>query len=179
MVLWWGGFGVLKVPATVTIGILAMFIQYSQRFWRPIQDLSDKFNILQSAMAACERIFPRDASPGALDLGVPQYVDGAFDAHPLPPWTEGLRAGLARLDLQATRDFAAPFFHLGPKDQDALLTSWETDVDADNASFVRNLIVATLEGAFAAPAYGGNRDSAGWSSLGFPIDPFPPAKGAP
>jgi ATP-binding cassette subfamily B multidrug efflux pump len=41
----------------VTIGVLAMFIQYSQRFWRPIQDLSDKFNILQSAMAACERIF--------------------------------------------------------------------------------------------------------------------------
>src|SRR5580698_11610266 len=32
MVLWWGGFGVLKVPATVTIGVLAMFIQYSQRF---------------------------------------------------------------------------------------------------------------------------------------------------
>ena len=34
-----------------------MFIQYSQRFWRLIQDLSDKFNILQAAMAACERIF--------------------------------------------------------------------------------------------------------------------------
>ena len=34
-----------------------MFIQYSQRFWRPIQDLSDKYNILQAAMAACERIF--------------------------------------------------------------------------------------------------------------------------
>ena len=43
--------------ATVTIGVLAMFIQYSQRFWRPIQDLSDKFNILQSAMAASERTF--------------------------------------------------------------------------------------------------------------------------
>jgi gluconate 2-dehydrogenase gamma chain len=129
--------------------------------------------------AACERIFPRDDTPGALDLGVPQYVDGAFGARPLPPWTEGLRAGLARLDRQATRDFAAPFYHLGARDQDALLTSWETDVDADNASFVRNLIVATLEGAFAAPAYGGNRDAAGWSSLGFPIDPFPPATGAP
>jgi len=55
LVIWRGGFGVLH--GTVTIGVLAMFIQYSQRFWRPIQDLSDKFNILQSAMAACERIF--------------------------------------------------------------------------------------------------------------------------
>ena len=34
-----------------------MFNMYSQRFWRPIQDLSDKYNILQAAMAACERIF--------------------------------------------------------------------------------------------------------------------------
>jgi ATP-binding cassette subfamily B protein len=34
-----------------------MFILYSLRFWRPIQDLSDKYNILQAAMAACERIF--------------------------------------------------------------------------------------------------------------------------
>ena len=41
----------------VTIGILIAFIQYAQRFFRPIQDLSDKFNILQSAMAASERIF--------------------------------------------------------------------------------------------------------------------------
>jgi ATP-binding cassette, subfamily B, multidrug efflux pump len=55
LVVWRGGFGVLT--GTVTIGVLAMFIQYSQRFWRPIQDLSDKYNILQAAMAACERIF--------------------------------------------------------------------------------------------------------------------------
>ncbi len=55
LVIWRGGFGVLS--GSVTIGVLAMFIQYSQRFWRPIQDLSDKYNILQAAMTACERIF--------------------------------------------------------------------------------------------------------------------------
>ena len=55
LVIWRGGFGVLS--GTVTIGVLAMFNMYSQRFWRPIQDLSDKYNILQAAMAACERIF--------------------------------------------------------------------------------------------------------------------------
>jgi ATP-binding cassette subfamily B protein len=55
LVIWRGGFGVLR--GTVSVGVLAMFIQYSLRFWRPIQDLSDKYNILQSAMAASERIF--------------------------------------------------------------------------------------------------------------------------
>jgi ABC-type multidrug transport system fused ATPase/permease subunit len=40
-----------------TIGVLVAFMQYAQRFFRPIQDLSEKYNILQSAMAAGERVF--------------------------------------------------------------------------------------------------------------------------
>ena len=55
LIVWRGGFGVLG--GAVTIGVLSAFIQYSQRFFRPIQDLSEKFNILQAAMVACERIF--------------------------------------------------------------------------------------------------------------------------
>jgi ATP-binding cassette subfamily B protein len=45
------------VHTVATLGILVAFIQYAQRFFRPIQDLSDKYNILQSAMAASERVF--------------------------------------------------------------------------------------------------------------------------
>jgi ATP-binding cassette subfamily B protein len=74
LVIWRGGFGVLHRPPIVTIGVLATFIQYSMRFWRPIQDLSDKYNILQAAMAACERIFK------LLDTE-PEIVN---PAHPLP-----------------------------------------------------------------------------------------------
>ncbi len=55
LVIWIGGRGVLR--GTVTIGILVAFIQYAWRFFRPIQDLSDKYNILQAAMAASERVF--------------------------------------------------------------------------------------------------------------------------
>jgi ATP-binding cassette subfamily B multidrug efflux pump len=55
LIVWRGGFGV--IGSLVTIGVLSAFIQYSQRFFRPIMDLSEKFNILQAAMAACERIF--------------------------------------------------------------------------------------------------------------------------
>ncbi len=55
LVIWIGGRGVLH--GAVTLGVLVAFIQYSQRFFRPIQDLSDKYNILQAAMAASERVF--------------------------------------------------------------------------------------------------------------------------
>src|SRR5215470_16229944 len=54
-VIWFGGNGVLR--GITTLGVLIAFIQYSQRFFRPIQDLSEKYNILQSAMAAAERVF--------------------------------------------------------------------------------------------------------------------------
>ncbi|OFW41524.1 MAG: antibiotic ABC transporter ATP-binding protein [Acidobacteria bacterium RIFCSPLOWO2_12_FULL_60_22] len=54
-ILWYGGHRVFE--GTLTIGILVAFIQYAQRFFRPIQDLSEKYNILQGAMASSERIF--------------------------------------------------------------------------------------------------------------------------
>ncbi|MGB6973881.1 MAG: ABC transporter ATP-binding protein [Terracidiphilus sp.] len=76
LVIWWGGFGVLA--GTVTIGMLASFNMYSLRFWRPIQDLSDKFNILQSAMAACERIFKlMDTEPEIVSPAHPRLGDGS------------------------------------------------------------------------------------------------------
>ncbi|MBZ5549567.1 MAG: ABC transporter ATP-binding protein/permease [Acidobacteriia bacterium] len=45
------------VQNVMTLGVLVAFMQYAQRFFRPIQDLSEKYNILQSAMAAGERVF--------------------------------------------------------------------------------------------------------------------------
>ena len=61
MVIWKGGLGVLHgsrfLGSTVTVGVLVAFMQYAQRFFRPIQDLSEKYNILQAAMAASERVF--------------------------------------------------------------------------------------------------------------------------
>ena len=76
LVIWRGGFGVLA--GSVTIGILASFNMYSQRFWRPIQDLSDKYNILQAAMAACERIFKlMDTAPEIVSPANPMPGDGS------------------------------------------------------------------------------------------------------
>ncbi|MGD0694826.1 MAG: ABC transporter ATP-binding protein [Terriglobia bacterium] len=49
--------GRMTLHGAVSVGTAIAFIQYSQRFFRPIQDLSDKYNILQAAMASAERIF--------------------------------------------------------------------------------------------------------------------------
>jgi ATP-binding cassette subfamily B protein len=55
LIILYGGWRV--IAGTLTLGALVAFIQYSERFWRPISDLSEKFNILQAAMASSERIF--------------------------------------------------------------------------------------------------------------------------
>ena len=55
LILWYGG--VRYASQALTVGTLAAFIQLTRRFFQPLQDLSEKFNILQSAMASSERIF--------------------------------------------------------------------------------------------------------------------------
>jgi ATP-binding cassette subfamily B protein len=81
-ILWYGGHQVLE--ETLTIGILIAFIQYAQRFFRPIQDLSEKYNILQSAMASSERIFKL--------LDTPVSIDSPADAViPAPAASQGGR----------------------------------------------------------------------------------------
>jgi ATP-binding cassette subfamily B protein len=61
----------------VTLGVLIAFIQYAQRFFRPIQDLSEKYNILQSAMAAAERVFKLlDTAVEITEVPVTKTPDG-------------------------------------------------------------------------------------------------------
>jgi ATP-binding cassette subfamily B protein len=69
LIVWYGGRQVMWTG--ITLGTLVAFIQYTQRFFRPISDLSEKYNLLQQAMASSERIFdlldrPVDPSAGAI-----------------------------------------------------------------------------------------------------------------
>ena len=64
LIIWYGGGWSLQ--GTLTLGSLVAFLQYSQRFFRPISDLSEKFNILQAAMASSERIFDLLDTPVAI-----------------------------------------------------------------------------------------------------------------
>ena len=74
-IIWFGGRDVIRGVAT--IGVLVAFIQYAQRFFRPIQDLSEKYNILQSAMAAGERVFKLlDTKIEVASPAIPKRVTG-------------------------------------------------------------------------------------------------------
>ena len=64
LLLWYGGGRV--VQGTVELGALVAFLQYAQRFFKPISDLSEKFNVMQSAMASSERIFDLLDTPVAI-----------------------------------------------------------------------------------------------------------------
>ena len=64
MIIWFGGNWVLS--GTLSIGSFVAFVLYSQRFYRPISDLSEKFNILQAAMASSERIFKLLDTPATI-----------------------------------------------------------------------------------------------------------------
>jgi ATP-binding cassette subfamily B multidrug efflux pump len=64
IIIWYGGLKVMD--ETMTLGVLVAFLQYSARFYRPISDMSEKFNVLQSAMASSERIFALLDTPVAV-----------------------------------------------------------------------------------------------------------------
>ncbi len=81
LILWYGGSGV--VAGALSIGALVAFLQYAQRFYQPLADLSEKYNILQAAMASSERIFRLMDSPVEIATPVdafrPDQIRGALE----------------------------------------------------------------------------------------------------
>jgi len=126
--------------------------------------------------AACERLLPRDADPGARDLGVPEYLDRMFSGPDRPVWHLIVRRGIARLDREARRRFSRPFSDAPAVDQDALLGEVQRREGKDQV-FFGHLLAATLEGAFCDPSLGGNRGERGWRMIGASRDPcgLPPS----
>ena len=68
LIIWFGGGWTMQ--GTLTLGSLVAFLQYSQRFFRPISDMSEKFNVLQAAMASSERIFKLLDTPVTIMSGL-------------------------------------------------------------------------------------------------------------
>lgn len=83
LIVWYGGLSILG--GTTTVGVVAAFLLYARRFFRPIQDLSDKYNLLQAAMASSERIFglldrePRVRDPRGSRQWLPDPVRGEIE----------------------------------------------------------------------------------------------------
>jgi gluconate 2-dehydrogenase gamma chain len=125
-----------------------------------------------------ERIFPgAPGIPGARDADVLNYIDLAL-AGAYSDLQEFYRHGLNQLDAHCRAAYGRPFAHLEPKQQDEVVAALEAGHVAEftwptASAFFITLRTHTIEGMFADPIYGGNKDFAGWKLIGFPgAQPF-------
>src|SRR5712671_5936071 len=151
------------------------------------------FNPAEAAFieAAVARLIPKDETgPGALEAGVPEYIDrqlaGAWGAgerlYRSGPWHPGTPsqgyqlpftpAELFRTAIRKINETNPGFAKLAAQRQDGYLDSLQKgSVDLGGVPsnvFFESLLEATVEGFFCDPAYGGNRDMAAWKMIGFP-----------
>ena len=125
---------------------------------------------LSALGAAVDRIAPADAcGPGALELGVLDYIEGALaEGVGGTGWVEGLAA----LDACAEARHGSRFDTCSEDERDLILVAFETGSagtgQVDEAAFFGLLRDHVLQGMFGDPAYGGNRDRGGWRLLSYP-----------
>jgi gluconate 2-dehydrogenase gamma chain len=127
----------------------------------------------RTVTAFTERLMPgAPGMPGATDAGVLNYVDlalaGAYSDH-----QDFYRRGLAQLDAHCAQTYGKPFRRLTAEQQDETITTLEQGkapafVWPTAQAFFNTLRTHTMEGMFADPIYGGNKDFAGWRLVGFP-----------
>ena len=123
--------------------------------------------------AFAERLMPgAPGKPGARDAGVLNYIDLAL-AGAYADLQDFYRRGLAQLDQYCRKTYTEPFLRLSAARQDEVITALEdgkaTGFTWPTAqAFFNTVRTHTMEGMFADPVYGGNKDFAGWQLVGFP-----------
>ena len=123
--------------------------------------------------AFTERLMPgAPGKPGARDAGVLNYIDLAL-AGAYADLQDFYRRGLAQLEAYCRRTHNQPFVALDGARQDQVIASLENGAATgftfpDPQEFFNTLRTHTMEGMFADPLYGGNKDFAGWRLVGFP-----------
>jgi gluconate 2-dehydrogenase gamma chain len=159
---------------------------YAQTPAQPKQEAADQmhanavqhgafFNYEQAAAVAAftERLMPAaPGKPGASDAGVVNYIDLAL-AGAYADLQEFYRSGLAQLDAYCRKTYNESFVQLEAGRQDAVIAAIEQGKAAEFTwprapEFFNVIRTHTMEGMFADPIYGGNRDFAGWRLVGFP-----------
>src|SRR5579864_1619869 len=130
-------------------------------------------NDAAAVTALTERIMPgAPGKLGASDANVINYIDLAL-AGAYADLQDFYRRGLAQLDAYCRTAYKQPFIQLEPARQDEVITALEqgkaTGFSWPAAQEFFNVVrTHTMEGMFADPIYGGNRDFAGWRLVGFP-----------
>jgi gluconate 2-dehydrogenase gamma chain len=127
----------------------------------------------ESVAAFAERLMPgAPGKPGAHDAGVLNYIDLAL-AGAYADLQDFYRRGLAQLDAYCHKTYGEPFVRLAAERQDEVIIALEAgkagEFDWPTAqAFFNTVRMHTMEGMFADPIYGGNKDFAGWRLIGFP-----------
>ncbi len=123
--------------------------------------------------AFSERLMPgAPGKPGARDAGVLNYIDLALSGA-YADQQDFYRRGLAALDAYSHKTHGQPFAKLPAAQQDEVIGAIETGKATEFSyptaqAFFNTLRTHTMEGMFADPIYGGNKDFAGWRLVGFP-----------
>jgi gluconate 2-dehydrogenase gamma chain len=123
--------------------------------------------------AFTERLMPgAPGMPGATDAGVLNYIDLAL-AGAYSDQQDFYRRGITQLDAHCTQTYGKPFRGLAAAQQDETITALEQGkapefVWPTAQAFFNTVRTHTMEGMFADPVYGGNKDFAGWRLVGFP-----------
>jgi gluconate 2-dehydrogenase gamma chain len=133
------------------------------------------FNAQDAATVAAfaERLMPgAPGKPGARDANVLNYIDLALSGA-YAELQEFYRRGLAQLDAYCRKTYNEPFVRLESAKQDEVITALEQGKAAGFTwptaqEFFNTVRTHTIEGLFADPVYGGNKDFAGWRLVGFP-----------
>src|SRR5712691_1155877 len=122
--------------------------------------------------AFTERLMPGAGQPGARDAGVLNYIDLAL-AGAYADLQDFYRRGCAALEEHCRKTYSKSFAQLTAAQQDAVITAMiegkaPSFTWPSSQAFFNTLRTHTMEGMFADPVYGGNKDFAGWRLVGFP-----------
>jgi gluconate 2-dehydrogenase gamma chain len=127
----------------------------------------------ETVAAFTERLMPgAPGKPGARDAGVLNYIDLAL-AGAYVDLQDFYRRGLAQLDAHCRKTYGEPFVRLAVAQQDTVIGALEEGKASKFSwptaqAFFNTVRTHTMEGMFADPIYGGNKDFVGWRLIGFP-----------
>jgi gluconate 2-dehydrogenase gamma chain len=127
------------------------------------------------AAAVCDRIIPPDELPGAAGAGAVDFLDRQLSGY-LKKYREAYRRGLAGINQSARMAFGQPFAKLAAAQQDEVLkavekgkASGEIWKSEPQQAFFAMMVSHTMQSFYGDPRHGGNREGAGWRSIGYDL----------
>jgi gluconate 2-dehydrogenase gamma chain len=120
--------------------------------------------------AAVDRLLPTDEDAGGVEAGVPDYIDRILTTPQLAKMKGDFVPGVRALMRRADRMFKKAFAQCTAAQQDELLTIFKDSPErSGEARWYEMLMVLSLEGYLGDPTYGGNKNEAGWKTVGFSL----------